>query len=34
MAETQAFLQTVSRNDKYQLQTKFGGEVVLITSRK
>lgn len=34
MAETQAFLQTVSRNDKYQLQTKFGGEVVLITIRK
>lgn len=34
MAETQAFLQTVSRNDKYQLQTKFGGEVVLITNRR
>ena len=34
MTETQAFLKTVSRDDKYQLQTIFGGKVVLINIQK
>jgi predicted O-methyltransferase YrrM len=31
MAETQTFLNVVSQNHKYQLESKFGGTVVLIT---
>jgi predicted O-methyltransferase YrrM len=30
MAETQVFLKTIRQNARYQLQTKFGGKVVLI----
>lgn len=30
MADTQAFLKTVSQNDTYELQSQFGGKVVLI----
>lgn len=31
MADTQQFLNTVSRNPKYQLESKYGGKVVLIS---
>lgn len=31
MGETKAFLQIVSQNNKYDLQSKFGGKVVLIS---
>lgn len=34
MADSQAFLKIVGQNSKYQLQSKFGGKVVLITIKK
>lgn len=34
MTDTQKFLRTVSQNDKFQLQSQFGGKVVLITINK
>ncbi|MBP0903183.1 O-methyltransferase [Mariniflexile gromovii] len=34
MAETQLFLKEISKNSSYQLQPKFGGKVVLITTIK
>lgn len=34
MAETQRFLKEVRRDARYQLKTRFGGEVVVITLRK
>ncbi|MCM4152923.1 hypothetical protein DHD05_15125 [Arenibacter sp. N53] len=34
MAEVKAFLRTIGQNQKYQLQTKFGGKVVLATIKK
>lgn len=34
MADTKAFLKTVSQNPKYRLQSKFGGKVVVITKAK
>lgn len=32
MKDTQAFLNVISQNDKYQLESKYEGKVVLITS--
>ncbi|MBU2907505.1 class I SAM-dependent methyltransferase [Arenibacter algicola] len=34
MTEVKAFLRTIGQNQKYQLQTKFGGKVVLATIKK
>ena len=34
MADSRAFLKTIGQNDKYQLESKFGGKAVLITFRK
>jgi predicted O-methyltransferase YrrM len=34
MTETQRFLKEVSRDARYQLKTRYGGEVVVITLRK
>ena len=34
MADTRAFLKTVSQNQKYRLQSIFGGKAVIITIRK
>ncbi|MCK0155795.1 class I SAM-dependent methyltransferase [Cellulophaga sp. F20128] len=34
MAETQVFLKTIDHFQKYQLQSKFGGKVVLITIKQ
>ena len=34
MADSQAFLQTISKDQKYQLQSMFNGKVVLITIKK
>lgn len=34
MGETKSFLKAISENNKYQLQQKFGGKVVLITVKK
>ena len=34
MADSQAFLKTVSQNNQYKLQPKFGGKVVFITIKK
>ncbi|MFK7772664.1 MAG: hypothetical protein AB8F94_11015, partial [Saprospiraceae bacterium] len=31
MKESQAFLKIVSQNNRYNLESKFGGKVVLIT---
>jgi len=34
MAETQVFLSAISQSNKYHLQPKFGGKVVLVSVRK